>query len=141
MVIIIGAGLAGLTAANVLKKAGRSVLVLEASPEYGKSGEALISLSLIGNHAQVNQKELQENVISEMKLWFSDADSWKHLKTYHIDYALPNDDQVSDEPNLTEVQVSAKCFVCGDYLMNGSINAAMKSGRLAAEAIINTTPS
>jgi phytoene dehydrogenase-like protein len=34
-VIIIGAGLAGLTAAKLLKAAGRSVLVLEASDDVG----------------------------------------------------------------------------------------------------------
>lgn len=108
------------------------------STAYSKSGDTLISLSLIGEHSNVNQKELQEKVVSELKFWYPDAISWKHLKTYHIDYALPNDDQVTNEPDYTVLQLNAQCFICGDYLMNGSINAAMKSGRLAADAIINT---
>ena len=83
--------------------------------------------------------ELQSNVITELKLWYPEAVNWKHLKTYHIDYALPDDDQVSNEPDYKALRLNAQCFVCGDHLMNGSINAAMKSGRLAAEAIINTT--
>jgi hypothetical protein len=29
-------------------------------------------------------------------------------------------------------------FLAGDYLLNGSINAAMTSGRLAAEAVIHS---
>lgn len=108
------------------------------SPAYAKGSDALISLSLIGDYSKANQKELQENVISELKFWYPDAVSWKHLKTYHIDYALPNDDQVTNEPDHKVLRLNAQTFVCGDYLMNGSINAAMKSGRLAAEAIINT---
>jgi protoporphyrinogen oxidase len=108
------------------------------SPAYAKGSEALISLSLIGNHLNTNQKELQENVVNELKFWYPGAVSWKHLKTYHIDYALPNYDQVTNEPDYTALRLNAHTFVCGDYLMNGSINAAMKSGRFAAEAIINT---
>lgn len=108
------------------------------SKAYSKSGDTLISLSLIGDHANANQKELQENIINELKFWYPDAVSWKHLKTYHIDYALPNDDHVTNEPDYKALRLNAQCFVCGDFLMNGSINAAMKSGRIAAEAIINT---
>jgi len=84
-IIIIGAGLAGLTAAKALKAAGKSVLIIEASDVIG--GKALI-------------------------------------------------DEV--EPGYKNMRLNAQCFVCGDYLMNGSINAAMKSGRLAAEDIVNT---
>jgi predicted NAD/FAD-dependent oxidoreductase len=108
------------------------------SSAYSKSGESLISLSVIGDHSNANQKQLQENVVSELKFWYPDAFSWKHLKTYHIKYALPNDDHVNNEPNYKVLRLNAKNFICGDHLMNGSINAAMKSGRLAAEAIINS---
>ncbi len=106
------------------------------SPPYSKNGNALISLSLIGDHSKANQTALQEKVISELKFWYPDAVNWKHLKTYHIGYALPDDDAVSNEPNHEAMRLDAQCFVCGDHLMNGSINAAMKSGRLAAEAIV-----
>ncbi len=108
------------------------------SPAYATKGNTLISLSLIGDHSNTNQKELQENVVSELKFWYPEAISWRHLKTYHIAYALPNDDQVSNEPDDKALRLNTQTFVCGDYLMNGSINAAMKSGRTAAEAIINT---
>ncbi|WGQ10640.1 NAD(P)/FAD-dependent oxidoreductase [Pedobacter gandavensis] len=107
------------------------------SPAYSSNGKALISVSLIGNHLQANQTQLQDRVISEMKFWYPDALNWKHLKTYHINYALPNDDQVTNQVGFNLMRLNDQCFVCGDYLMNGSVNAAMKSGRLAAEAIIN----
>jgi len=108
------------------------------SPAYAVNGDSLISLSLIGEHTSANQAELQEGVVNELKLWYPEAVSCKHLKTSPIDYALPNDDQVSNEPNDKALRLNAQTFICGDYLMNGSINAAIKSGRLAAEAIINT---
>ncbi|AMR33965.1 hypothetical protein A0256_22205 [Mucilaginibacter sp. PAMC 26640] len=108
------------------------------SAGYSTNGEALISLSLIGNHTDANQAALQDQVITELKFWYPEAAAWKHLRTYHINYALPNDDHVRNEPDYKAMRLNGQCFVCGDYLMNGSINAAMKSGRLAAEAIINT---
>jgi len=107
------------------------------SPAYATKGDTLISLSLIGDHSNTDQKELQENVVSELKFWYPEAIRWKHLKSYHIPYALPNDDQVTNEPDHKALKLNAQTFVCGDYLMNGSINAAMKSGRMAAEVIMN----
>jgi len=108
------------------------------SQHYSENGDALISLSLIGNHSKQNPAELQKRVIDELKFWYPDAVNWKHLKTYHIDYALPDDDHVLDNMDSKDLRLNAECFICGDHLMNGSINAAMKSGRLAAEAILNT---
>jgi predicted NAD/FAD-dependent oxidoreductase len=73
-----------------------------------------------------------------MQAWFPEAMQWKHLKTYHIGYALPNDDQVTNDVDHSIIRLNPQCFICGDHLMNGSINAAMKSGRLAAEAILTS---
>ncbi len=108
------------------------------SAGYSKNGDSLISMSLIGDHSNAIQTALQEKVIAEIKIWYPKAVNWKHLKTYHIQYALPNDDEVINEPDYKAMRITAQCFVCGDHLLNGSINAAMKSGRRAAEAILNT---
>lgn len=115
--------------------AGR--LVNSMAVSFATTGDTLLSLSLIGDHSNANEAELQAKVIDEMKYWYPEAINWKHLKTYHIKYALPNDDSVISEPAYQTVNTNNQCFICGDYLTNGSINAAMKSGRLAAEAIIN----
>ncbi|PWK79258.1 phytoene dehydrogenase-like protein [Mucilaginibacter oryzae] len=129
-----------LIALNTLpRKLVNNIAVMDRiAPGYAPDGKSLISLSLIGDHSGADKAELQANVISELKFWYPDAVNWKHLKTYHIKYALPNDDHVVNQPDSKALQLNEQCFVCGDYLMNGSINAAMKSGRLAAEAIINT---
>lgn len=106
------------------------------SSVYSGNKEALISLSLIGDYAKKNKFALQADVIEEMKKWFPEADSWRHLKTYHIKYALPNQDKVINDLKQEDIHFSRNCVVCGDHLLNGSINAAMKTGRLAAEAIL-----
>ncbi|RZM27529.1 MAG: FAD-dependent oxidoreductase [Pedobacter sp.] len=108
------------------------------SAAYSSGGEALISLSLVGDHSQADDLELQTKVINELKRWFPEAVNWVHLKTYHIGYALPNDDWVNNDVNKATIMLDDHCFICGDHLMNGSLNAAMKSGRLAAEAIISS---
>jgi len=109
------------------------------SPSYSKNGDSLISLSLIGDRSKTNISELQTKAVHELKTWFPNATNWKHLKTYHIPYALPDDDQVTNDAESQVRKLNVHCFVCGDYLMNGSINAAMKSGKLAAKAILSST--
>lgn len=106
------------------------------SSKYAKGGHALISLSLVGDHSKATEISLNEKVITELKFWFPDAVEWTHLKTYHISYALPDDDDVVNELSEKAIRLNDQCFICGDHLMNGSINAAMKSGRIAAETII-----
>jgi phytoene dehydrogenase-like protein len=104
------------------------------SPAYSTNGEALISLSIVVDVSHLSEAQLQAEVMREMSAWYPDASDWQHLKTYHVNYALPVDDQVSYEPRTNKL--AENCYICGDHLMNGSIDAAMKSGRLAAEAII-----
>ena len=57
------------------------------------------------------------------------------LKTYRVKYALPNQEKVSNELANSEIKINDNLFICGDHLLNGSINAAMKSGRIVAELI------
>ena len=111
-------------------------VVNKIAPNYSKNGKTLISLSLIGDHSKTNETELYTKAIAEVKFWYPDAINWKHIRTYHIPYALPDDDDVVNDLNDSTIKLSDHCFICGDHLINGSINGAMKSGRIAAETII-----
>ena len=72
----------------------------------------------------------------ELKQWYGEqVHHWKMIKTYRIDYALPIQDTVKNELSISEIKISNTLFICGDHLLNGSINAAFKSGRLVAEAM------
>jgi hypothetical protein len=57
------------------------------------------------------------------------------LKTYKVKYALPNLTVLKDDLTITDMKISDNLYCC-DHLLNGSINAAMKSGRLLADLII-----
>jgi predicted NAD/FAD-dependent oxidoreductase len=95
----------------------------------------LISLSTIGL-AQDGQEEYINAVKTEMRNWFGEqVDSWKYLKTYHIPYSLPRQENVSYNIGNQAVKIGENLYMCGDAFSNSSLNAAMKSGRVAAAAI------
>jgi len=105
------------------------------SKKYAPKGKVLISISYNGIPA-IDDTTLSENMKTELKKWYGNqVDDWKMLKTFRIKYALPNQEKVSNEVSPSEIKIGENLFICGDHLMNGSINAAMKSGRLTAELI------
>jgi protoporphyrinogen oxidase len=107
----------------------------DVSPAYAPEGQHLISASIIGLE-KATDEELSVTIKAEMSKWFGQhTQSWEHLKTYRIAYALPNQDAVTNEVAPKGFHIKENLFVAGDYLLNGSNNAAMKSGRLSAEAI------
>ncbi len=99
---------------------------------YSQKDE-LISVSLKKSF-QPNDSNGIEKVKSELSQWIPNAKAWNHVKTYRIKYALPNQDTINND-NI--VAVDSNTTVIGDHVMNGSINAAMKSGRLGAERVIS----
>lgn len=103
---------------------------------YTSNGKHLISVS-VNNNKDYEAKTLSNKVINELRALYPSLikSEIKLLKHYYIDKALPkiNDFQYSMKPSNTKVQEGI--YLAGDYLLNGSINAAMLSGRLAAQAI------
>ena len=123
--------------ASVNKLVNNIAVVNQISKDYAPEGKFLIAVSIIDNFEINTEAVLAKKVKDELKYWYADAINWKHLKTYNIPYALPKDATVSYSLAPAQIRLTDNCFVCGDYLLNGSINAAMKTGRVAAEAIIN----
>ncbi len=107
------------------------------SDKYAPSGKVLISVSYNGI-PEIDDDILSENMKKELEFWYGNqVKDWKIVNSYRINYALPNQEKVINELSNSDIQINNNLFVCGDYLMNGSINAAMKSGRLVAETIIS----
>lgn len=106
------------------------------SKHYAPEGQALISVSIIDDCSKIKDGDLVKKVINELRFWYPDCINWEHLKTYHILYALPNNNSVTNDINSTSIRINDNTFICGDHLLNGSINAAMKIGRMTAEAIL-----
>jgi len=118
------------------KKLVNNICVMtDVSKSYAPKGKALISASVNGIRNE-NAAALAQSIKEEMKEWFgAQTDQWDLLKTYKIHYALPHQKEVFNDLPLAKMKINDRLFMCGDHTMYGSINAAMKSGRLAAEAI------
>jgi phytoene dehydrogenase-like protein len=105
------------------------------SNKYAPAAKVLISISYNGIPT-IDDETLAENMKTELKQWYGNqVEDWKLLKTYRIKYALPNQEKVANELHDSHIKINDNLFICGDYLLNGSINAAMKSGRIVAELI------
>ena len=83
----------------------------------------------------LDDEELPEAVMKELTEWFGlKVMDWTHLKTYHIKYAMPF------KPILDEVtyykKINDTVYACGDSLSVGSMEAALRSGRETAQALI-----
>jgi phytoene dehydrogenase-like protein len=124
-----------LNAASTKKWVNNLTIMSNVSNRYTPKGKVLVSVSYNGI-PEIDDASLAENMKSELKQWYGkQVEDWKMLKTYRINYALPNQDTVRNEVSNSELQINENVYMCGDHLMNGSINAAMKTGRLVADLI------
>ncbi len=124
-----------LNAAANKKWVSNLTVLTNVSKKYSSDERVLISVSLNGNPT-VDDETLAKNMQLELKNWYGNqVNDWKIIKVYRINYALPNQKKVRNEVLNSELELDKNVFICGDHLMNGSINAAMKSGRLVAELI------
>ena len=102
---------------------------------YAPAGQELISISVVGD-PNIAPEKMADRVRKEMRHWFgSQVDSWGHLYTHFVRYALPRQQKVQHGISTEKLQISDHIYLCGDHLLNGSIDGAMKSGRLVAEAV------
>jgi len=102
------------------------------APEYAPAGKALISVTVL--HSKLEDDALLLAVRENLRGWFGDVvDHWQHLRTYSLKYALPNQSTPAFNPPKRVCELRPGVVVCGDYRVNGSIQGALESGRLAAE--------
>jgi phytoene dehydrogenase-like protein len=124
-----------LNASTKKKWVNNLTVMSNVSKAYAPKGKVLISVSYNGI-STVDDATLAENMKQELKQWYGEkVTSWKMLKAYRIEYALPSQESVTNEIEASEIKISDSLFICGDHLLNGSINAALKTGRLAAEVM------
>ena len=124
-----------LNASTTKKWVNNLTVMTNVSEAYAPKGKFLISVSYNGIPT-ITDAILADNMKQELKQWYGNkVETWKMIKGYRIEYALPTQESVRNEIAASEIKLSDSLYICGDNLLNGSINAALKTGRLAAEAM------
>ncbi|WP_291725342.1 protoporphyrinogen/coproporphyrinogen oxidase [Bernardetia sp.] len=114
------------------------VVMSDISSDYAPIDKSLLSVSIITDdeNKDFTEEELIEKTRRELSLWYgTHAYEWEFLKSYAIPHALPNQNSVRHTPSVDDLKIHDGLYRCGDYLLNGSLNAAMRSGRLVAQLI------
>lgn len=105
------------------------------APSYAPSGMHLVSATVVGQPRHI--PDLQAAVRQQLAEWFGDeVRSWRHLRSYWIPDALPEQTPASGGIGPRENRLQPGLYSCGDYRDTSSINGAMASGRRTAEAIV-----
>lgn len=124
-----------LNALNTKEIVNNLTVMSNVSSQYAPKGKVLVSVSCNGIF-DLSDQELTHKIKTELQPWFGQQlTQWQHIKTYKIEYALPKLKELKDTITIADVKLNDNLYCCGDHLMNGSINAAMKSGRLVASII------
>jgi phytoene dehydrogenase-like protein len=111
-------------------------IISQVAPSYAPAGKSLVSVTVLGTQ-QLTDQQLSGFIIAQMKNWFGPvASSWRHLKSYRIPHAQPQQFPGALEPPQRPVRIRPGIYLCGDHRDNASINGAMFSGRRAAEAVL-----
>ena len=112
-------------------------VVSNAQPAYAPEGQALVSVVVLGEAATLADDALEAAVRRQLGAWYgADAVSaWRHLRTYRIPYGLPDQTPPFLSPRDKGVRLGDGRYRCGDYVETGSINGALRTGRLAADAV------
>lgn len=105
------------------------------APGYAADTRHLISISVVGR-TNLSDAELEKEVRKELQTWFGNqVQSWKHLHTRLVEYALPQQKSVIHQLPVEQLQIREGLYKTGDFLLNGSINAAMLAGRQVGELV------
>jgi hypothetical protein len=102
----------------------------EAAPGYAPPGRSLVSVSTLGS----GEPDL-DAIGRQLRGWFGAVVSeWRHLRTYRIPRALPAYPVGGLGP--LPARLAEGLYACGDHREHPSLNGALRSGRVAAEAVL-----
>ncbi|MDC6388501.1 NAD(P)/FAD-dependent oxidoreductase [Maribacter sp. PR1] len=96
--------------------------------------EELLSVTVVGEH-DLTEYQLIQKVKDDLEK-FCGITTVRYLKHYRINKALPKLSDIRYSLMPTETRLTESIFLAGDYLLNGSLNAAMISGEMAAKGVL-----
>jgi hypothetical protein len=105
------------------------------SSKYAAGRNHLVSVSVPYGTGEYFSN-LEDRVKRELLDFFPTSLSWKCIDKYTIEKALPIHKVLKDSLEERDFIIGHNVYQCGDYLLNPSLNAAMKSGRIVAEHIL-----
>jgi protoporphyrinogen oxidase len=121
--------------ANEPKFVNSVVVLTNIDKQFAPVGKELISVNINGL-SKVKDDVIENVVKDELSKYFGmEIFNWKLLKVYKIDYALPNQEFVLGKRKIADMKLGEQVYVCGDHLLYGSMNAAIKTGKMVAEII------
>lgn len=119
-----------------------AAFVSAVAPEYAPRGAGLFAASVVGAGADrrsgvASDAEVVGEVRRQLEGWFGRGAmrSWEPLRVDLITHALPR--QHPSDLVLGRPRRRREVLVAGDHVDDASINGAMRSGRLAAEAVLD----
>jgi phytoene dehydrogenase-like protein len=102
---------------------------------YAPAGKSLASVVVLGNPDE-SDAVLVQCVQDQLSDWFGpEVHSWRHLKTYRIPHALPDQSPPSSSPVSPVNRIRSGVFVCGEHGSLPGIQWALLSGRRTADAV------
>jgi phytoene dehydrogenase-like protein len=109
-------------------------LVNQVASDYAPEGQQLLSVTLKDIPTMANAEEVVAQEIRKI----SRQPNWelRPLQRYDLPKALPSLDHLSYDYPATEARLTEQIFLAGDQLLFGSLDAAMRSGRRAAEGVL-----
>ena len=108
----------------------------DVQPALAPSGKHLLCVSLRGN-PDVHDNTLIQQVSNELQILSGlKSDEFSFLKLYRIPEALPSSKHVLYTMPYTQCKLTDNVYLAGDYLLNPSLDAALRSGRNCATAIL-----
>ncbi len=114
------------------------------APTYAPTGRAIFYANVVDESAlAMSDEALEDAARRQLRSWFGGASpasggdplaDWRVRRLVRVPKALPRQhpiDLAAERP----LRVEPGIHRCGDHLLDGSINGAMRGGRLAAEAV------
>ena len=112
-----------------------NILFVSGIKSRTKGPKDLLSVTVIDSKSYSND-DLIEQVKYELKK-YCDINIIRLVHQFNIPKSLPDLKDISYTKSLSESQISDSIFLAGDHRLNGSLNAAMTSGEIAALQLIN----
>lgn len=110
------------------------VFMDDVSKAYSPEDRSLLSVTVL--ESELSDDELISQVQEELfKITGIGAEFFQWIRSYTISHALPYVDDVAYSIPYSACRITDQVYLAGDYLLHGSINAAMTAGRIAATAI------